>query len=114
MKRSIAKVVSSGSRVFSYLALASVRSPNLVADLRIVAPSKLADSSITESVASVISENSPPITPATPVGSLSLHIIRVSASIVRFVPSKVTKSIGLSKVFTLTFDTLSLSNACIG
>ncbi len=63
-----AGMVSMGSRFFSNLPEASVRSPRAKAVWRMEVPSKLADSKTTVVVSATISEFSPPIIPARPMG----------------------------------------------
>lgn len=69
--RSTAGRVFIGSRPFSNLADASVRIPRANAPLRMVVPSKQADSKTTSVVSSTISEFSPPMMPARPTARSS-------------------------------------------
>ena len=113
-KRFIARTVSSGSSIFSYLALASVRRPRREEDFRTQMPSKFADSSTTLDVSPTISESSPPIIPAIATGSSRLYMSRVLVSAFLSAPSRVTKSISSLGVSTFMLSTLEASNAWVG
>ena len=78
-----------GSRPFSNLALASVRMPRARAPLRMVAPSKQADSNTTSTVSSTISLFSPPMMPARPTARVSSAMTRWLAVSTCSLPSRV-------------------------
>ena len=113
-KRLTAISVSSGSIIFSYLALASVRRPRREEDLRTQIPSKLADSRTTLEVSPTISESRPPMMPAMATGSSLLYISRVFLSAFLVTPSSVTKSMSSAGIPIFIWSIFFASNACVG
>ena len=89
-KRRIARSATSGSAPFSKRADASLRSPNLRADVAIDMGSHQAISRATDVVPSWISVDAPPITPAMPMAASSASATTPSAAVrVRSMPSRV-------------------------
>ena len=103
-----------GSKLFSYLADASVRNPNLVAVLLIDAALKQALSKKTLVVSFKISLSSPPITPAIPKYLFPFLIINISLVSFLVSPSKVVYVSPSFAVPTSIFLTTLASKACIG
>ena len=86
-----AGTVIRGSRFFSNLPEDSVRIPKAKAVWRMEVPLKLADSNTTVVVSSIISEFSPPIIPASPMGLASSAITSIPGFRFRTLPSKVVR-----------------------
>ena len=80
------------SNPFSNFAEASVRIPSARAVLRMVVPSKLADSKTTSTVSSTISEFSPPMMPARPTARVSSAMTSILEFSLRTLPSRVVSS----------------------
>ena len=114
--RSMAASALFGSRPFSNLPDASVRSPIFLLDLRMLVPSKQAASNNIVWTSSVIIEFSPPMIPAIPMDFLPSQIISTDSSISLSCPSRVVNFSPFSAVrTTISFPSIvSRSYACIG
>ena len=100
-----------GSRPFSKIPEASVRSPTLLADFLIFAPLKVAASNNTVATLSVILEFSPPMIPAIPISFSASQIIRTSESSFLICPSRVwNSSPSLARLTTILLPAIVLKS----
>ena len=101
---------------FSYLPEASVLSPSFLEVCLTEEPTKLADSRTTVSVSGLISESSPPITPATATGPFASFIISMESSKLLSTPSRVVNFDPSSATSTTILPPakLLISKACSG
>ena len=98
--RFIPSTVEYSSTPFSYLALASVAFPSARAVFLTLSRANFADSNITASVVSRISEFKPPMTPASATGFTPSQITRLFSFIVYSCSSRVT-------IFSFSFALLT-------